>query len=61
MKLTKHTNIIQRKNFTCSVSLTKEGMSLASELYNADNSLTVEEIVKIIIKGDLENERQQKP
>ena len=58
MKLTKHTNIIQRKNFTCSVSLTKKGMSLALELYNADNNLTVEEIVSIIIRGDINNEKR---
>ena len=56
MKLTKHTNIVQRKNFTCSVSLNAEGIKFALELFNADNDLTLEEIMKAIIRGDIMNE-----
>lgn len=57
MKLTKHTKIFQRKNYCCSVSLTPEGVNLFIELRNADPTLTAEEIMSIIIKGDIKNER----
>ena len=56
IKLTKHTKINKRNNMSCTVTLTPEGQALASELFSADQNLTIEEIVKIIIKGDITNE-----
>ena len=56
MKLTKHTTIRQTRNMTCSVSLTPEGVTLFLELQKADKTQTFEQIMSIIIKGDIKNE-----